>query len=170
MQHAKPASATAMTDFLSTAGRNSSQTAELALASTEVVLRRMTLGGFAMVNPLGADHDEFARMVPEKTRAFSDAGSILLSRSAEMGQEVTRLIAAEVSLAAAAATAVMTALTPASMMVAQAGAGVSWATRLATLPRSICLLALEAQAAVIAPIHRTATDNVERLRNRRAIP
>jgi hypothetical protein len=48
--------------------------------------------------------------------------------------------------------------------VTQFIAGVSWAARLATLPRAICLLALEAQAAALAPIHRAATDNVERLR------
>jgi hypothetical protein len=44
-------------------------------------------------------------------------------------------------------------------------AGISWAARLATLPRVMGLLALEAQTAAMAPIHRAATDNVERLRN-----
>jgi hypothetical protein len=52
------------------------------------------------------------------------------------------------------------------MIAVQADAGVSWAARLATLPRAMCLLALETQAAVMVPIHRAATDNVERLRKR----
>ena len=164
MQYSKLSSAATMDDFLSAARRNSSQTVELTLAAAEVVFRRMTLGGFAMVNPADADHDEFARMVPEKTRAFSDAGSILISRAAQIGQEVTRFIADEITLASEAATAVITTPDPASMIVVQADAGVSWAARLATLPRAICLLALEAQAAALAPIHRAATDNVERLR------
>jgi uncharacterized membrane protein len=166
MQHTKRDDGTAMTDFLSTAGRNSSQTAELTLAAAEVVFRRMTLGGFALVNPAAADHDEFARMVPEKTRAFSDAGSILISRSAQISQTMGRFIVDEMTLAAEAATAVLTAVNPANMIAVQADAGVSWAARLATLPRAMCLLALETQAAVMDPIHRAATDNVERLRKR----
>jgi hypothetical protein len=51
------------------------------------------------------------------------------------------------------------------MIAVHVDAGVSWMTRLATLPRAMCLLALEAQTAAMAPIHRAATDNVERLRN-----
>src|ERR1700733_14863923 len=107
MQYSKLSSGAAMDDFLSAARRNSSQTVELTLAATEVVFRRMTLGGFAMVNPVGADHDEFARMVPEKTRAFSDAGSVLISRAAQIGQEVAQFIANEITLASEAATAVI---------------------------------------------------------------
>jgi hypothetical protein len=164
MQYFKLSSGAAMDDFLSAARRNSSQTMELTLAAAEVVFRRMTLGSFAMANPVDADHEEFARMVPEKTRAFSDAGSILIRRSARIGQEVTQFIADEITLATEAATAVMTTPNPAGMIVVQADAGVSCAARLATLPRAICLLALEAQAAALAPIHRAATDNVERLR------
>lgn len=164
MEHSKLSSEAAMDDFLSIARRNASQTVELTLAAAEVVFRRMTLGGFAMVYPAGVDHHEFARMVPEKTLAFSDAGSILISRAARIGQEVGRFIVEEITLASDVATAVITTADPASMIVVQADAGVSWAARLATLPRAICLLALEAQAAALAPIHRAATDNVERLR------
>jgi hypothetical protein len=154
-----------MTDFLSTARRNSSQTVELTFAAVEVAFRRMTLGGFAIVNPAGADYNEFALMVPEKAQAFSHAGSILIRRSAQIGQEVTRFIADEMKRAADAATAVLTTPDATSMIVVQAGAGMSWAARLATMPHAICLLALEAQGAAMAPIHRAATDNVERLRN-----
>jgi hypothetical protein len=164
MSYSRLNSGAVMGELLLAACRNSSQTVELTLAAAEVVFRRMTLGSFAMVNPAGADHDEFARMVPEKTRAFSDAGSILMCRTAQIGQEVTRFIADEVTLAAKAATTVMTASNPAGMIARQADAGISRAARLATWPRAICLLALEAQAAALAPIHRAATDNVARLR------
>jgi hypothetical protein len=170
MQYVKPESGTAMTDFLSTAGRNSSQTTELTLAAAEVVFRRMALGGFAMVNPAAADHAEFARMVPEKTRAFSDAGSILISRSAAIGQQMGRFMADEATRAAQAATAVLTTLNPVSMIAVQADAGISWAARLAVLSQVIGLLALDAQAAAVAPIHRAATENVERLRNGAVAP
>lgn len=170
MQNAKRDSGTAMTDFLSSADRNSSQTAELTLAAAEVVFRRMTLGGFALVNPAAADHAEFARIVPEKTRAFSDAGSILISRSARIGQEMGQFIADEMALAAQAATAVLGAVNPVSMIAVQADAGISWAARWATLSRVIGLLALDAQAAAMAPIHRAATANVDRLRNGAVAP
>jgi hypothetical protein len=165
MQYAKRNSGTAISDFLLTADQNSSQTTELTLAAAEVVVRRMTLGGFALVNPAAADHAEFARMVPEKTRAFSDAGSILISHSEQIRRKMGRPVADEVTLAAQAATAVLTAPTPVSMIAVQVDAGISWAARLATLPRVMGLLALEAQTAAMAPIHRAATDNVERLRN-----
>jgi hypothetical protein len=112
MQYAKRDSGTAMTYFLSAARHNSSQTAELTLAAAEVVFRRMTLGGFALVNPAAADHAEFARMVPEKTQAFSDAGSILISRSAQIGQEMGQFIADEMTLTAQTATAVLTSARP----------------------------------------------------------
>jgi hypothetical protein len=164
MQYSSLSGGAAMDDFFSAGCRNSSQTVELTLAAAEVVFRRMTLGGFAMVHPAGADNEEFARMVPEKARAFSDAGLIMIYRAAQIGQEVTGFIADEITLATEAATAVMTTPDPAGMIVGQADAGVSWAARLTTLPRAICLLALEAQAAALAPIHRAATDNVERLR------
>ena len=165
MQYAKRDTGTAKTAFLATPGHNSSQTTELTLAAAEVVFRRMTLGGFALVNPAAADHAEFARMVPEKTRAFSDAGSILISRSEQIRMEMRRFIADEMTLAAQTASAVLAARNPVSMIAVHVDAGISWAARLATLPRVMGLLALEAQAAAMVPIHRAATDNVERLRN-----
>ncbi|MBW4092957.1 MAG: hypothetical protein HIU82_17935 [Proteobacteria bacterium] len=164
MQASRLNSAAAMDDFLSAARRNYSQTMELTFAAAEVVFRRMTLGGFAMLDPTGGDYDEFSRMVPEKAEAFSDASSILMRRTAQIGQEVTRFVSDEIMRAAEAATAVMTTPDPAGMIAGQADAGISWAARLTTLPRAICVLALEAQAAALTPIHRAATDNVERLR------
>jgi hypothetical protein len=155
-----------LTQIHAAAGHNSSQAMELAMAATEVVFRRMTLGGLAMVYPLDADHGEFARMVPEKTQAFSDAGSIMISQSARISQDMTRLFTDEMTLAAEATTAALTTLNPARIIAAQTDAGMSWAARLASLPGTMCLLALQAHAAVMAPIHRAATDNVERLRNR----
>jgi hypothetical protein len=102
-----------------------------------------------LVNPAAADHAEFARMVPEKTQAFSDAGSILISRSEQIRQEMGRFIADEMTLAAQAAAAVLTARNPFSMIAVHVDAGVSWAARLATLPQAMCLLALKAHAAAM---------------------
>jgi hypothetical protein len=153
-----------MADILRSVGLNSNQGTELAAAATEVVFRRMTLGGAASLNPTSAHHDEFARMVPEKTQAFSDAGSILFSHTARFGQELARLAAIEASTATATVAALLTSRTPGGMVAAHADAALAWVRQLAASSGAMCLLALEAQGAVLAPIHRTATDNVERLR------
>ena len=154
----------ATTDLLSTANRNSSQTGELAMAAAEVVFRRMTLGGLAMVNPNGADHAEFARMVPEKTKAFSDAGSILASQTARIGQTVAQFMVEEASLATRTAATILSGRNPAGMMAAQVEAAMAWAGRLAAQSGALCVLAMQAQGAALAPIHTAATANVERLR------
>jgi hypothetical protein len=157
-------SATAINDCLATVGRNSSQTRELTLASAEVVLRRMTLGGFAMINPAGADHDEFNRMVPEKTEAFAAAASILIRQSVQIGQELARMLVDHAFVASESASAALGSAHPGGMLAAQADVATSWAARMAARCGAMCLLALETQGAVLAPIHRAATDNVERLR------
>ncbi|WP_027133612.1 phasin family protein [Geminicoccus roseus] len=155
---------TAIDALFSTAGRNSSQTSELAYASTEVVLHRMRLGGIAAVDPANADHREFARMLPEKVRAFQDAGSVLLGHSTQMGQEMAKLMVDEARHAAASATAVLTSGSPAGMLAAQASAAMSFAERLVAQAGALWQMSLDAQAAAVAPIHRAATDNVARLR------
>ena len=157
-------SLTAATDMLASATRNSSQTGELAMAAAEVVLRRMTLGGFALVNPAGADHAEFARMVPEKAKAFTDAGSVLASQSARMGEAMARFLVEESALMAKAAGSVLAGGHPGGMVAAQAEVAMAWVGRMAVQSGAMCLLALEAQGAALAPIHLAATGNATRLR------
>lgn len=157
-------SLSAASDVLASAGRNSSQTSELAMAATEVVLRRMTLGGFAMVNPAGADHAEFARMVPEKTKAFADAGTVLANQSARMGEVMARFLVEESAFMAKAAGSVMASGHAGGMMAAQAQVAMAWFGRMTAQSGAMCLLALEAQGAALAPIHRAATGNATRLR------
>lgn len=155
---------TAAADMLASVGRNSSQTGELALAATEVVLRRLTLGGFAMANPAGADHAEFAMMVPEKTKAFADAGTALATQSARMGESMARFLVEETAILAKAAGSVLTGGHPGAVMVAQAQVAMAWMERMTAQSGAMCLLALEAQGAALAPIHLAATGNAARLR------
>jgi O-methyltransferase involved in polyketide biosynthesis len=58
-------------------GRNN----DLANAAGRIVKKRVALGMKTALNPQWADHDEFARMVPEKVEAFSEAGVIMLQQS-----------------------------------------------------------------------------------------
>lgn len=124
----------------------------------------MTLGGLAMVNPVVDGHDEFSRMIPEKTRAFADASSILISLSAQIGQEMTRIVVDGVELAADATTVVLASRSPGVILAAQADVALAWVRQITARSGAMCLLVLEAQGAVMAPIHQAARDNVERLR------
>jgi len=155
---------TQMVEVLSSAGRNASGSGQLALASAEVVMRRMALGGSAMLNPAKADHGEFARMVPEKARAFTDAGKILFGQAALIGQECARFAAEEVMIAARSAAGLMFGAGPAGFLAGQSAAAIASAQRFATQTGAICLMALTAQAEAMASIHRVAADNVDRLR------
>jgi hypothetical protein len=158
-------SASALTKFVSVAGKNSTQTGELTVAAAEVVFRRMTLGFFAVINPRVADHAEFARMVPEKTRAFSDSGSVLFTKSMQIGQRLSQYAADETSHTAKTMAAIWTSRNPVDIMAAQANGAMSCFRRMAAHSEAICLWSMEAQGAAVAPIHRAATDNVKRLRH-----
>ena len=154
----------ALTAFASISGKNAAQTRELSVAAAEVVFRRVTLGWFAMLNPVLADHDEFARMVPEKTQAFSDSGSVLFTGSMRIGQRVSRYLADETTHAADTVMAIWTSRSPAALMAAQADGAISWFGRMTAQSEAMCLRSLEVQGAAMAPIHRTATENAARLR------
>jgi len=151
-------------DLLASVGRHHSRTGALALAATEVVVRRLQLGGAAMVWPATADHAEFARIVPEKARAFADAGTALIDQTARITGELVRLALDEASRGAAATVSVCTSGSPAGLVAAQADAARAWLGQWLAGTSALLRLTLEAQGAVMAPIHRAATANVERLR------
>ncbi|MBC4015318.1 hypothetical protein [Siccirubricoccus deserti] len=151
-------------DVLSSLGRHHSRTGALALAATEVLVRRMHLGGAAMVFPAGADHAEFARMVPEKARAFADAGTALLNQTVLIGQELTGLALREAARGARVAAEVLASPTPMGLLATQADAARAWFGQWVAGAGAMARLALEAHAAVMAPIDQAAAANVKRLR------
>jgi predicted RNA-binding Zn ribbon-like protein len=151
-------------DVLSSLGRHHSRAGALALAAAEVLVRRMHLGGAAMVFPAGADHAEFARMVPEKARAFADAGAALLEQAVLIGRELTDLALQEAARGAAVAAEVLASPTPMGLLATQADAAHAWFGQWVVGAGAMVRLTLEAHAAVMAPIHQAAAANVERLR------
>jgi Phasin protein len=136
---------------------------ELALASGGVVAKRMALGAAAMVDPLNADHAEFARMVPEKAQAFADAGAVLLQRSGAVAQQMAKFAANEMALAMRATVALAACRTPSDLAAAQARLVTAWLGRAMSQAIALNAMAVRSQAAAMAPVHRTATANARRL-------
>ncbi len=149
-------------NMLSKATRISGSGNDLAIAAGQIVAQRMVLGLQGALNPLAADHDEFARMVPEKLEAFSAAGRIMLERSNHNAQNLLRLASEEV-MANARATIGMVGCKPESFLAAQSELGRAWFDRAASNFVTIGMLMLNTQEAVMAPIRQTVAVNAERL-------
>lgn len=153
-----------ITDTMADAGVNQGTVGELALASGEVVVKRMALGAAAMVDPLNADHAEFARMVPEKAQAFSDAGTAILQRSSDVLQQMANYAVAEMSIAMKFSMGMAAYRTPAALAAAQSKFLLGWLGRSLSQSAALGHFAVRSQAAAIAPVHKTATANARRLK------
>ena len=145
------------------ATRSASSGNDLALAASEVIAKRVALGMAAAFDPMGADHVEFGRMVPEKLEAFSAAGMIMLEHSGQAGLEITRLASDEVITTARATFAVSDWTNPVAMAAAPSLFALDWFNRAATNFFAMGLLALDAQQAALVPIQETIAANAERL-------
>ncbi len=136
---------------------------ELAVASGRVIARRIALSAAALVDPMTADHGELLRMVPEKMAAYSAVSAIAQQRSSAIIGEMTRFAGSEAALALRAAGELVLCSTPAEIVAAQSHFVLGWFAR--TLSQSVALgaLAMSAGGAMLAPVHRAATDNERRL-------
>jgi hypothetical protein len=145
------------------AGTNTRKTGELTTAAGQVVAKRMALGATAVIDPLNADHVEFAKIIPEKTMAFSEAGVTWLHWSGEVAERRASFAAREMAYGADAAVAMARCRTPAGVIATQSIFASAWFAR--ALSQSIALgsLVMRSQGAVMAPIHRAATANARRL-------
>jgi hypothetical protein len=145
------------------AGTNGRKGGELAVAARHVIAKRMTLAAAAIVDPLNADHAEFARMVPEKATAFTSAGMAWLRGSSEAAQRISGFAASELAMAATAAVAIAGCSTPAGIMAAQSRFATAWLARMVSQSIALGSLAVKSQGAAMAPIYRAATANARRL-------
>jgi hypothetical protein len=136
---------------------------DLAIATGQVVAKRVALGMAAALDPLRADHVEFARIVPEKVEAFSAAGMIMLKQSDQANRQMTRFASEEVVTTARATIAMAGCSSPAALAEAQGRFALAWFERAASTFIAMGMLALNAQDAAMAPIRQTVTANVERL-------
>jgi hypothetical protein len=145
------------------AGTNGRKGGELAVAAGKVIAKRVALAAAAVVDPLNADHAEFARIIPEKATAFSSAGMAWLQGSSEAAQRISAFAASELATAATAALAIAGSKTPAGAIAAQRSFATAWFARVFSQSIALGSLAIKSQGAAMAPIYRAATANARRL-------
>jgi hypothetical protein len=146
------------------AGANARKTGELAMAARQVFAKRMALGAEALTHPLNADHDEFAKIIPEKTKAFSQAGMIWLQWAGEVAEQMASFVAREMVTVTTAAVAMASCRTPANMIATQSSFTAAWFARVLSQSIALGSLAMRSQGATMAPVHQIATANARRLR------
>jgi hypothetical protein len=126
-------------------------------------MQRAALGMNGALNPRLADHDEFARMVPEKVEAFLAAGMVMFTQSNQANQQVIRFASEEVMATTRAVIGMVGCSSPAAFMQAQGNFACAWCDRAASNFIAMGMFVLDAQDAVIAPIRQTVAVNAERL-------
>ena len=149
--------------FLAAAAQNARYGGDIALATTQVIARRVALGMAATFNPLRADRAEFSRMVPEKVEAFSTAGIVMLTQSGQANREMIRSASNEVMTTARATMEMTGCFSPAALAEAQSRFARAWFTRATSRWIAMGNRVFEAQAAAMAPIRQTVVANAERL-------
>ena len=151
-------------DATRVAGTNARKSSELAVAASQVIAKRVALAAAAVIDPLNADHVEFAKIIPEKTMAFSKAGMTWFQGSGEAAERMASFAATELAITAKAAVAIASCRTSAGIIAVQSRFATAWFSRV--LAQSIVLgsLAMRSQGAAMAPIYRAATANARRLK------
>lgn len=150
-------------DSMRVAGANNRKAGETTMAAGRVVAERVSLGAAAMIDPRRADFAEFAKIIPEKAVAFSEAGMTWLHWSGKIAERMASFAAGEMAQVAEATVAIASCRTPAGVIAAQSRFATAWCAR--ALAQSIALgsLTLRSQGAAMAPVHRAATANARRL-------
>jgi hypothetical protein len=136
---------------------------ELGVAAQNVIAKRMGLGLAAMTDPANADHAEFARMVPEKVEAFATAGTVMLERSAAIGQKLASYAMAEALLSGRAMLAAASG-NPAALAQAQARLMTGAAERMFALAVQVGAMGMATMGAMLTPVHSKARANDKRLK------
>lgn len=146
------------------AGVTSAKAGELAAVAGSVVARRVGLGLAALADPIGADHAELARMVPEKVEAFAAAGGIMLERSAGIGQRLVSYGIREATITAREMVAMAGCADGAALLRAQMRSAAGRMNRTVELWLQIGGMSLAIGGATLTPVHKAATANARRLR------
>ena len=148
------------------AERKRGQDCDLIMAAGNVIAKRVALGMVGALDPVRADHDELARIVPEKVEAFANASMIMLDRSADTLRQLSRLAHDEAMTTVRATIAMATCASPAALVDVQTSLVLAWFARASSNFAAMGMLGLTAQDAAMAPIRHSVQDNVERLNAR----
>jgi O-methyltransferase involved in polyketide biosynthesis len=153
----------AMGCFLAAAAQNAKCGGDIAIATTQVIAKRVALGMAAAFNPLQTDRAEFSRMVPEKVEAFSTAGMVMLKQSGQANRQMMRSASDEIMTTARATIEMTGCFTPAALAAAQGRFAREWFARATAGWIAMGIRTFEAQSASMAPIRQTVVANAERL-------
>jgi O-methyltransferase involved in polyketide biosynthesis len=153
-----------MGDFLAAATQNARCGSDIAIATNQVIGKRIALGVAATINPLWADRAEFSRMIPEKVEAFSTAGMVILKQSGQAGRQMMRSASEEVATTVHATIEMSGCYSPAALAGAQRRFVRAWFARASSSWFAMGTQAFEVQAAAMAPIRQAVIANAERLR------
>jgi O-methyltransferase involved in polyketide biosynthesis len=145
------------------AKRNAGNSNDLAIAAGQIIARRVALGVAAAFDPIGADHAEFGRIMPEKMEAFSAASMIMLEQTNQAGWEITRIASDEVMTTARATLSIAACTSPVAMAEAQSQFALAWFSRAASNFFAMGMLAIGVHEAAMVPIQQTIAANTERL-------
>jgi hypothetical protein len=154
----------ATSGFLAAAAVNARCGGEIAVATGEVIAKRVALGMAATLNPMQADLAEFSRMVPEKLEAFSAAGMVMLTQSGQANRHMLRSASEEVMATAHATLQLTGCATPTALAEAHGSLVRAWFTRAMMHWIALGVRTCEAQSAAMAPIRQTVVANAQRLR------
>ncbi len=102
-------------------------------------------------------------MVREKVETFSAAGMVMLDRSSQANRQLLRLASDEAVTTARATIEMTSCSSPAALAEAQGRFVRAWFDRVTSSFITMGMLALNAQAAAMAPIRHTVIANAERL-------
>jgi O-methyltransferase involved in polyketide biosynthesis len=149
--------------FLAAAAQNARCGGDIAIATTQVVGKRVALGVAATINPLWADRAEFSRMFPEKVEAFSTAGMVMLKQSSQASRQMMRFASDEVTTTVCATIEMSGCFSPVALAGAQSRFARAWFARATSSWIAMGIRAFEAQSAAMAPIRQAVIANAERL-------
>jgi hypothetical protein len=153
--------------ILAMARQNASRGNDITTATMMIIAKRLALGLAAALDPMHADHVEFARVIPEKVQAFSAVGMVILSQSGKASRQMVQFASEEVVTTACATVGMTGCFGPAAWAEAQSQFARAWLNRLTSNFNMLGMLLLTTQAAAMAPIRQTVVANAERLGDER---
>jgi hypothetical protein len=136
---------------------------EMAYASGQVIAARLGIAGSPLVNTPGGAA-EMARMVPEKAEAFAAAGAGAVHHMGKIAVHSGAELMRETAMATQATLAMAYAKNPISMLATQQRYMIGWFGRAIQQTMELTEATTRMQAAMLHPVHKTATANARRLK------
>ena len=137
---------------------------EMLQAAGDVIAARLEIMRAGMVDPRKADLKEMSLMSSEKVEALSESAATLTCNLGSLSGRLSKSAADEVGIASLAASAMVSASSPAALAAAQYDYAVGWWGRAMGQALTLNTEILKAQADALKPIHDTAVANARRLK------